>query len=356
MLLWLTKFLLGIRENYFVLLCADILTCIRLLMGSIPYIKSDYTDEKTNLFGDRPPMYWSLKSPFRPFLVINGVSESREVLYKCLTKSEDMFLIQHQKNVPSKFGQLIIPVLPESILTQGKTELRSKLRNALNNVGRDQFFHNILSIYEQQRMPDEDVHLFIVMVCISLWIDLDCTKLLEISRLTIQCFQYFFDNIRTDARKWLASPCTNDEVKMLLRLVNTVSKQKTKFRVDMTVDSMVNVINAGHDAIYSSFLHLLKLNVSMNDVRRVLKESPSILAAGRHTKEVVEVGQHRIPPNLDVIISLKGISAFSYGAKSCVAKSNFAVEFLAFLIVNKARFNVQFECLKKFKELLLFIE
>ena len=354
--LWLTRFFLWVRENYFVLLCIDILTCIRLLMSSISYIKSDYTNEKTKLFGDRPPMYWSLKSPFRPFLVINGVSESREILYKCITKSEDMFLVEHQKNVPSKFGQLIIPVLPESILTQGKTELRSQLRTALNHVDRDQCFYGMLAVYEQKRMPHEDVHLFIVMVCISLWIDLDCTKLLEISRLTVQCFQYFFDNIRIDPRKWLASPCTNDEAKILLRLVNTVSRQKTKFRVDMTVDSMVNVINAGHDAIYSSFLHLLRLNVSMNDVRRVLKESPSILAAGRHTKEVMVVGQHRIPPNLDVIISLKGISAFSYGAKSCVAKSNFAVEFLTFLIVNKARFNVQFECLNKFKELLLFIE
>jgi len=331
-------------------------TCIKLVISNIPYQDTDYTGEKVKLFQKRPPIYWSRKSTFRPFLVVNDAKESRQALSKCVTKSDDMFLVHRQKSGPVKFGQLIIPVLPESILTNTKTKLRAQLRSNLNQSRNDQCFCYILGLYEKHKSTNEGAHLFIAMVCISTWIELGDIDLLDISKSSVNCFNYFFNEINSNPKVWLTTPCTREQQKVLMAMVATVSKFKTKFRVDMTVNSMINIINAGHDAIYSAFLHLLKLDKKSDDIQLTLKESPNILAAGRHTTEVVQLIQHEIPANLDVIINLKGISAFSYGGKSCVAKSSFATQLLQFLLDNQMRFNITFENPSKFQKLLLFIE
>ena len=327
------------------------------MMSKVPYEHTDYTGSKLGLFINRPSIYWSLKSTFRPFVVVNSAEKSREALSICATKSDDMFLVHRQKKGPAKFGQLIIPVLPESILTNTKSNLRGQLRNHLNKVNREHSFFYILELYETHKKNGEGVHLFIVMVCIYVWIELDDPTLLNVSRSFVKSFNYFFSEIISCPQNWLTTACTKNQEDALMTLVSMISKTKDMFRVNMTVDSMVNVINAAHDAIYSAFLHLLKFDQNnVETIRETLKDHPNILAAGRHTTQVVQLFKYRIPANVDVVISLKGVSAFSYGEKSCVAKSRFAIELLQFMMDNQIRFEGQTKNIDMFKKLLLFIE
>ena len=113
-------------------------------------------------------------------------------------------------------------------------------------------------------------------------------------------------------KKWLAATCTNDREILLMTIVDSVSKMKTQFRIGMTVSS-INIINAGHDGIYSALLEWLKFDKELDDIRLILKESQNILAAGDHTIERIKLFQYQVPGNFDVVINLKGISAFSYG-------------------------------------------
>jgi len=285
-----------------------------------------------------------------------GEKESREALSKCVTKTDDMFLAHHQNNGAVKFGQLVIPVLPESILTNSKNELRRELLSNLNQVNSEELFADILRLYEKQKRSNEGAHLFIAMVCVSIWIDVDDAELLEFSRKTVDFFKYFYDAIISDSKKWLSTPLTKEQNKILTTMVEMVSSVKTKFLVDMSVNSMINIINAGHDAIYSAYLHLLKTNQGSVSIRDALKEDPNILAAGRHTKEPLQIFQYKIPANVDVVIHLKGVSAFSYGGKSCIAKASFAVQLLDFLLRNQSRFYADENDIHMFEKLCLFIK
>ena len=333
----------------------DIIACIKLSNSKIPYEATDYKGDKQKLFHNRPSVYWSKKSNFRPFLVVTGGAECREVLTKCVTKSDDMFLIHRQYDGPVKFGQLVIPVLPESILTNPKSDLRRELRNNLNHVDYNGLFHEILLLYEQEKEEAEGVHLLIAMICISIWIDLEDNELLELSRKTVDCFKYFYDSIISNANDWLCTPCTREQKRVLMTMVDMVSNVKTKFRLVMSVNSMINIINAGHDAIYSAYLHVLKTDYKSSSIRSILKEHPNILAAGRHTLKPLKLSNYTIPANIDIIIHLKGVSAFSYGGKSCIAKASFAIELLDFLVQNQAKFSISEKDLYMFEKLLLFI-
>ena len=183
--------LIGVLCSYHTFI--DIFACVQLMRSNIPYESTDYRGDKQTLFQKRPLVYWSRKSIFRPFLVMSGENISREALSKCVTKSDDMFLIHHQNNGPVKFGQLVIPVLPDSILTNSKNNLRRELRSNLNQVNSEDLFDDILRFYEKQKRSDEGAHLFVAMVCVSIWIDLDSSELLEFSRKTVDCFKYFYE-------------------------------------------------------------------------------------------------------------------------------------------------------------------
>ena len=334
----------------------DIIACINLINSKIPYVATDYKGDKQKLFHNRPSVYWSKKSYIRPFLVVTGGAECREALSKCVTKSDDMFLIHRQYDGLVKFGQLVIPVLPESILTNSKSNLRRELRKALNHVDDNELFNEILRLYEQEKEETEGVHLLIAMICISIWIDLEDNELLGLSRKTVDCFNFFYDSIIANAKDWLSTPCTREQKRVLTTMVDMVSNVRTKFRLDMSVNSMINIINAGHDAIYSAYLHLLKTDYKSSSIRLILKEHPNILAAGRHTLEPLKLSNYKIPANVDIIIYLKGVSAFSYGGKSCIAKASFAIDLLDFLLQNRTRFFVSQKELSMFEKLLLFIK
>ena len=334
----------------------DIIAYIKLTNSKIPYEATDYKGDKQKLFHNRPSVYWSKKSYIRPFLVVTGGAECREALSKCVTKSDDMFLIHRQYDGLVKFGQLVIPVLPESILTNSKSNLRRELRKALNQVDDNELFNEILRLYEQEKEETEGVHLLIAMICISIWIDLEDNELLGLSRKTVDCFNFFYDSIIANAKDWLSTPCTREQKRVLTTMVDMVSNVRTKFRLDMSVNSMINIINAGHDAIYSAYLHLLKTDYKSSSIRLILKEHPNILAAGRHTLEPLKLCNFTIPANVDIIIYLKGVSAFSYGGKSCIAKASFAIDLLDFLLQNRTRFFVSQKELSMFEKLLLFIK
>ena len=333
----------------------DIVACIKLIKSNIPYEHTNYKGDKQKLFQNQPSVYWSRKSVFRPFIVVKDEIESRYALSKCASKSDDMFLIHRQNGGPFKFGQLVIPVLPESILTNSKTNLRRELRNNLNQVNNDELFYEILRLYDKEKRSQEGLHLFIAMVCISIWINLEDQELLEISRRTVECFKYFYDSILSNSEEWLCTPCTEEQKRVLMTMVDMVSNVKTKFRLNMSVNSMINIINAGHDAIYSAYLHILKTDYEATSVREILKNNPNILAAGRRTLEPLKLLNYTIPANVDLVIHLKGVSAFSYGGKSCIAKASFAIRLLEFLLNNQSNFHVSEKDLNLFEKLLLFI-
>ena len=123
----------------------------------------------------------------------------------------------------------------------------------------------------------------------------------------------------------------------------------------MSTESIVNVINAGHDAIYSAFLHILQDSPKTQNIRETLTTSPNVFAAARRPKVRTPVANWHIPPKVDVVVNLKGVGAFSHGAKSCIAKDKFAISLLDFLLRHKEDFDLTNENFNATSELSLFI-
>ncbi len=139
---------------------------ISLLFSGIPYISTEYTNDKRRLFHKSlPHVYWSLKSHHLPYIVINKDEQcTRDVMKNCLTKSDDMFMsIRTKDNDPTKFGQLIIPALPESVLTDVPGSQRKRMVNHLAKLDMEKCFEYVISVSTSVG-GDMDTHLYIIMV------------------------------------------------------------------------------------------------------------------------------------------------------------------------------------------------
>ena len=105
----------------------------------------------------------------------------------CLTKSDDMFMsIRIKDNDPTKFGQLIIPALPESVLTDVPGSQRKRMVNHLAKLDMEKCFEYVLSVSTSVG-EDMNTHLYIIMVVLHEFMDLDEVVLVESARKVRIC-------------------------------------------------------------------------------------------------------------------------------------------------------------------------
>ena len=151
----------------------------------------------------------------------------------------------------------------------------------------------------------------------------------------------------------MSCPCTTTDKQELKLLAEHLDSLRDSYRLKLGCNSIVNTINAAHEAIYITFSYLKRNKIPSNEIREFLLKNPSITAVGRHTKKTFQLGTYVIPARIDVIVNLCGIGPFGYGPKACIAKPRFAYELLQFMCGKKEFGNVDF--LYGGNDILLFV-